>query len=174
MAVKKTPARARANKPVASPTIDDATQKAMNKSAEYVDRLDSFADAEAATAALSETFAGRRYANRQELASTGTLFYATSVAFEPGEGFKGKDRWNVAIVDQFSREWALTLEHNPTRAGFFYALGELIARFGRSGGLKLAAYETKDGNAFYAIVPAKDWQEPSDTVRDILANAISA
>jgi hypothetical protein len=56
------------------------------------------------------------YADKDEYAAKALLFDIESIAFEPNEGFDGKDRWSVRVTPYDGRgEELITLQSNEKR-----------------------------------------------------------
>jgi hypothetical protein len=58
---------------------------------------------------------GRAYANNDEFASKGLLFEVQAIAFEPGRGFEGRDRWALTIKTEGRESEVMSLGSNPNR-----------------------------------------------------------
>jgi hypothetical protein len=82
------------------------------------------------------------YADKDEYAAKALLFDIESIAFEPNEGFDGKDRWSVRVAPHDGRGAELiTLQSNEKRdeqmrraSAFIESHGEIKSiRLKRSG-----------------------------------------
>jgi len=58
---------------------------------------------------------GRTYANNDEYASKGLLFEVQAIAFEPGRGYEGRDRWALIIKTEGREPEVMSLGSNPNR-----------------------------------------------------------
>ena len=59
--------------------------------------------------------AGRSFADNDEYASKGITFDILAIAFEPGRGFEGRDRWSITVKAADRESEILSLGSNPGR-----------------------------------------------------------
>jgi hypothetical protein len=100
------------------------------------------------TGSKEETFTfgpSASYANCDEYASKGLLFDILAIAFEPGRGYEGRDRWAVTVKAQDRDPEVLTLGSNPKRDA---KLREAQAYLERSDTIKNVRLR-RSGNAYY-------------------------
>lgn len=85
------------------------------------------------------------YANSDEYATKGFLFDILAIAFEPGRGYEGRDRWAITVKVQDRDPEILTLGSNPKRDE---QLREAQAYLERSDAIKNVRLR-RSGNAYY-------------------------
>jgi len=88
---------------------------------------------------------GKAYADNEEYASKGLQFDIMEIAFEPGAGYEGRDRWALTVNCADREAEILTLGSNPKRD---QQLREAEAHLKRGGSLKNVRLR-QSGNAYY-------------------------
>lgn len=58
---------------------------------------------------------GHSFADNDEYASKGITFDILAIAFEPGRGFEGRDRWTITVKAADRESEILSLGSNPGR-----------------------------------------------------------
>jgi len=87
-----------------------------------------------------------RYAQKGELVAANVTFSIAAVAFDPGGGFTGQDRWKVSVLrDDNGAAEIITLDANEKRDAQLRAAADHIAANGPIEGVRLV----KHGNTFY-------------------------
>jgi len=95
-----------------------------------------------------ETFSfgsARPYADKDEYASKELVFAILAIAFEPGQGYEGADRWAVTVKATDRDAAILTLGANPKRDEQLRAAQAHLKRSGKIDGVVLH----HSGNAYY-------------------------
>lgn len=88
---------------------------------------------------------GKTYADNEEYASKGLQFAILDIAFEPGKGYEGRDRWALTVNCADREPEILTLGSNPKRDE---QLREAQAHLKRGGSLKNVRLR-QSGTAYY-------------------------
>jgi hypothetical protein len=116
---------------------------------------------------LTAIFGGKRYADKDTLASTGAPFRITRVVERVRGSFNKDDDWAFEIVDEETGEVSvLSFEKNPKRDIMVYIVVGGLARFGVSSLLKLVRYELAEtdtrpaGRSFYTFASVRKTDEP--------------
>lgn len=88
---------------------------------------------------------GQAYADNAEYAEKALPFDILSIAFEPGRGFEGHDRWAVTVQAEGRAPEILTLGANPKRDEELRAAQAHLKRKGAIKSVRLV----RSGNAYY-------------------------
>ena len=88
---------------------------------------------------------GRTYADNSEFASKGFQFDVLAVAFEPGRGYDGKDRWLMTVKPADREPELLSLGSNPKRDEQLKAARAHLEGGGTIKNVRLR----RSGNAYY-------------------------
>jgi hypothetical protein len=88
---------------------------------------------------------GHDYADNSEFASKGLRFDVLAVAFEPGRGFEGQDRWLVTVKVADREPELLSLGSNPKRDEQLKAAEAHLAHGGAIKNVRLR----QSGKAYY-------------------------
>ncbi len=94
---------------------------------------------------------GRAYTDNEEFASKGLLFDILAIAFEPGQGFEGRDRWAVTVKVEDRDPEIMSLGSNPGRDE---KLREAQANIERQGPIKGVRLRMSD-KAYYIVDGAR-------------------
>lgn len=86
-----------------------------------------------------------RYADGAAYARDGTLFDILDLAFEPGRGFEGRDRWALTVRAKGKESEILTLGSNEKRDEELRAAQAHLKRVGIIKGVRLV----RSGSAYY-------------------------
>lgn len=88
---------------------------------------------------------GPRYADKAQYAEKKLLFTILAIAFEPGRGYEGADRWAVTVQVEGRESEIITLESNPKRDEELHTAQSHLKRKGPIKGVRLV----RSGNAYY-------------------------
>lgn len=94
---------------------------------------------------------GALYANSDEYASKALAFDILAIAFEPGKGYEGANRWAITIKAEERDAEILTLGANPKRDE---QLREAQAHLERGGSIPNTRLR-RSGSAYYFVSGAK-------------------
>jgi hypothetical protein len=88
---------------------------------------------------------GRTYADNAEYASAGLTFDVLAIAYEPGKGFDGNDRWALTVKAADREAEVMCLGSNPGRDKELQAARDHLEHGGTITHKRLR----RSGNAYY-------------------------
>jgi hypothetical protein len=86
-----------------------------------------------------------RYADKDVYVASATVFGITELAFQPGQGYNGADRWAATVVSEDGTTEIITLQANEKRNAQLQDAKDHIAARGAICNVRLV----KHGNTFY-------------------------